>query len=298
MKKYAEQYFQPVPSVNFHLWQPCNMRCRFCFATFQDVKKERLPKGHLPRQEAIQVVEALCKAGFSKITFVGGEPTLCPWLADLIEVTKKNFLTTMLVTNGSRLTPEFLQQVKPWLDWVCVSIDSLNPETNKAAGRVLLNSKPFVECHYLAQLEMIKQMGFGLKINTVVHKLNYKEDMTSFIRSAAPNRWKIFRVLPVEGQNSGLKNELLISDTEFQEYLSINRGTTFQPVVEDNEDMRGSYAMVDPAGRFFDSSRGYHVYSDPILHSGVELAYKQVMIRSDKFSRRGGNYDWNFIKNS
>ena len=292
MKKYAEQHFQPVPSVNFHLWQPCNMRCRFCFATFQDVKRERLPKGHLPRQEAIQVVEALCKAGFSKITFVGGEPTLCPWLADLIEIAKKHSLTTMLVTNGSRLTPEFLQQVKPWLDWVCVSIDSLNPETNKAAGRVLLNSKPFDEPHYLALSEMIKQMGFGFKINTVVHKMNYQDNLSCFIKRVSPDRWKVFRVLPVEGQNSGLMNELLLSDAEFQQYLSVNRRAGYQPVVEDNDDMRGSYAMVDPAGRFFDSSLGYHRYSKPILESGVEAAYNQVGIREDKFNSRGGYYDW------
>ena len=33
-----------IPSVNFHLWKPCNMKCRFCFATFQDVGQDALPK--------------------------------------------------------------------------------------------------------------------------------------------------------------------------------------------------------------------------------------------------------------
>ncbi|MEO0472453.1 MAG: radical SAM protein, partial [Bacteroidota bacterium] len=67
-----------VPSVNFHLWEPCNMRCGFCFATFQDVKRTILPKGHLPKEDALNVVQAIAKAGFEKITFAGGEPTLCP----------------------------------------------------------------------------------------------------------------------------------------------------------------------------------------------------------------------------
>ena len=26
-----------IPSVNFHLWKPCNMMCEFCFATFRDI---------------------------------------------------------------------------------------------------------------------------------------------------------------------------------------------------------------------------------------------------------------------
>ena len=67
-----------ISSVNFHLWKPCNMKCRFCFATFQDVGQDDLPKGHMPRKECLAVVEALAKAGFDKINFAGGEPTLCP----------------------------------------------------------------------------------------------------------------------------------------------------------------------------------------------------------------------------
>ena len=64
---------QKVPSVNFHLWEPCNMRCRFCFATFQDVKREMdIPRGHLPKDECLTVVEQLAEAGFRKINFAGG----------------------------------------------------------------------------------------------------------------------------------------------------------------------------------------------------------------------------------
>ena len=68
----------PIPSVNFHLWKPCNMKCRFCFATFQDVGVDTLPKGHLPREGCLEVVDALASAGFGKINFAGGEPILCP----------------------------------------------------------------------------------------------------------------------------------------------------------------------------------------------------------------------------
>ena len=98
-----------IPAVNFYLWEPCNMRCHFCFATFQDVKKTVLPKGHLPKEQAIEVVVALAQSGFQKITFAGGEPTLCPWLSDLITTAKKAGMTTMIVTNGTNLTDAFLE---------------------------------------------------------------------------------------------------------------------------------------------------------------------------------------------
>ena len=73
-----------IPSVNYHLWRPCNMRCGFCFATFQGIDSYILPKGHIGREDCLKVVESLALSGFRKINFAGGEPTLCPWLPDLV----------------------------------------------------------------------------------------------------------------------------------------------------------------------------------------------------------------------
>lgn len=38
--------------------------------------------------------------GFRTINFAGGEPTLCPWLPDLLRRAKELNLTTAIVTNG------------------------------------------------------------------------------------------------------------------------------------------------------------------------------------------------------
>ena len=97
-----------IPSINFHLWQPCNYRCKFCFARFQDVKSSVLPKGHLSKEDSIKVVNKNVDHGFEKITFVGGEPLLCPWLDELICIAKAGGLTSMVVTNGHTLTKEWL----------------------------------------------------------------------------------------------------------------------------------------------------------------------------------------------
>ena len=70
-----------IPTVNYHLWKPCNMRCKFCFAAFKDIGQHILPKGHLGRENCMLVVESLAQAGFRKINFAGGEPTLCPCIS-------------------------------------------------------------------------------------------------------------------------------------------------------------------------------------------------------------------------
>ena len=137
-----------IPSVNFHLWKPCNMSCKFCFATFQDFGREILPKGHLAREECLEVVEALAGAGFEKINFAGGEPTLCPWLPDLLRRASELALTTSVVTNGSCITEEWLALTEGRLDWAAVSIDTLDPVKLQSLGRTTRNG-PLSETDYL-----------------------------------------------------------------------------------------------------------------------------------------------------
>lgn len=279
-----------IPSVNFHLWSACNMKCKYCFAGFQDVKSSILPKGHLPKEDAITIVKQLIAYGFEKITFVGGEPMLCPWLSDLIKVAKEGGLTTMIVTNGSRLTGSFLKENRGYLDWITLSIDSLSPAINKKIGRCESKQAPFNASAYLQLIDHINIWGYKLKINTVVHSYNRHDDMNRFIEKAKPSRWKVFQALAVKGQNDLNIESLKVSKTGFNDFIMRHIAT--KPITESNEEMRGSYMMVDPAGRFFDNVKGHHRYSDSILEVGVDKAMRQVVFDYDKYASRGGKYEW------
>ena len=283
-----------IPAVNFHLWEPCNMRCHFCFATFQDVKKTILPKGHLPKEQALDVIRKLADAGFEKITFAGGEPSLCPWISELIYEAKVYGLTTMIVTNGTNLTDDFLQKNKGILDWITLSVDSLNDEINIETGRAIRGKKPITKEEYYQMVEKIKLYDYGIKINTVVTNCNASEIMVDFIEFAKPKRWKLFQVLPIEGQNNGSVDPLLINDEQFNFFIQRNKtkSETIHVIPEYNNQMMGSYVMIDPAGRFFDNSTGKHIYSKPINDVGVKSAISEMNYDSDKFEERSGNYNW------
>lgn len=287
-----------IPAVNFHLWEPCNMRCHFCFATFQDVKKSILPKGHLPKEQAIEVVLKLAQAGFQKITFAGGEPTLCGWLPELMATAKKEGLTTMIVTNGTHLTDEFLLANQNTIDWIALSVDSLRDETNISSGRAVLGKKPMTKATYFELVDKIKSYGYGLKINTVVTAKNYDESMLEFIGYSKPSRWKIFQVLAIMGQNDQKIASFLTSENQFNQFISNHKlvQNTTKMVAETNDQIKGSYVMVDPAGRFFDDTTGKHIYSEPILEVGCEKAIQQMFYDTSKFEERGGNYDWERTK--
>ena len=283
-----------IPSVNFHLCRPCNMRCSFCFATFTDIGNDILPKGHLNREDCLSVVETLAAAGFDKINFAGGEPTLCPWLPDLIRRAKDLGCATSMVTNGSRITPDWLDNVSEYLDWAALSIDTVDSEKLQRTGRVTVDG-PFGETDYLHIVDLLKLRGVRLKINTVVTQINSDEDLTEFIMKAHPERWKLLQVLPVGGQNDGSIPALAITSEQFNRYVARNRRVEEQGITvvpENNDLMTGSYVMVDPAGRFFDNMSGRHTYSRPILEVGVAAALQDVSIDPHKFRSRDGAYDW------
>jgi radical S-adenosyl methionine domain-containing protein 2 len=272
-----------LPSVNFHVWKYCNYKCRFCFATFEDVP------GQVKRETALGVIEAIAGYGCDKLTLVGGEPTLCPFLGDLIGRAAELGVTTSVVSNGERLRP-LMERHAAVLDWVGLSVDSCDEATSARLGRGQGD-------HVRRSVELAtraRELGIRIKLNTVVTALNQHEDMSALVRRIRPERWKIFQVLPVAGQNDGIE-ALLISDQQFRSYVERHAQLAtgeLAVVAEDNAAMTGSYIMIDPMGRFFDNVDGRLVYGEPILEVGVERAFASIRWERDRLVARGGLYRW------
>ncbi|MFO0963745.1 MAG: viperin family antiviral radical SAM protein [Phycisphaerales bacterium] len=278
------------PAVNFHLEKQCNLQCRFCYAVFDDDDALRAERHGLPEGEARRVIELVREAGAEKLTFVGGEPTLCPHLPALLRRARELGFVNALVTNGARLD-QVLREADACIDWVGLSVDSSDERVQAALGRGRGDHVVKSASHF----SQLRELGIRTKLNTVVTSQNWREDMSAFVLRARPERWKIFQVLPIEGQNDGRVGPLLISPEEFQSFVDRHRWLSQHGITiaaESNEDMTGSYAMIDPLGRFFTNVGGRHVYSRPILEVGVEAAFQSIAFRPDRFDRRGGRYDW------
>lgn len=285
---------QKVTTVNYHLWKACNMRCGFCFATFEDAPALMADK-QLPQDDAVRVVDLLCQHGFSKINFAGGEPTLCPWLRDLIRRAKSGGVVTSIVTNGSHITGDWLDSLNGDLDIIALSIDSVDARSLRSIGRVVNGKAPMSRDYYQRIADEVRKRDIRLKINTVVSSANCHENLSDVILSLAPERWKIFQVLPMKGQNDRLISEFVVTPGQFDGYIQRNRSVEahgIKVVTEDNRLMTGSYIMVDPSGRFFDNTKGEHTYSsEPIHEVGVSKALGDVTIYPERFAQRGGRYD-------
>jgi radical S-adenosyl methionine domain-containing protein 2 len=289
----SEVYFPPA--VNWHFWPWCNYGCKFCFARFEDIPRADC----LPKEIALTIPLMLAEAGVEKITFVGGEPTLCPYLGDLLQVSKDVGLTTCIVSNASGLTESFLDEWGYLIDWVGLSIDASNDDLHLEIGRGLRSDLTRASSHHLELAKdawnRCRSRGIRMKLNTVVCKANIEDDMSSLVLELRPERWKIFQVLPVEGQNDGDVDSLLLEGDEFTSWVNRHawvgeQGIQFVP--ESNDLMRGSYAMLDALGRFYSNVDGGHIYGPSILDAGVKQAWDKNCFLKERFINRGGLYEW------
>jgi len=265
-------------SVNFHLTERCNMACGYCF----NHSHETVRATHEQQQE---IVAQLCRHGFSKVSFVGGEPTLEPHLANLLQICKNFGKTTMLITNGS-----MLHQVRDCLkycDWVGLSVDSLSTETNTMIGRRLPESLTYRQI-----VDVIHESGCRLKVNTVVSRLNKDESMHKFIAESRPERWKVLQVTKIEGQNDTGFEKFAVSQKEFAGFVKRHAEFNGILVPERTENIINSYLMLDHAGCFISNSKQIYRKSPPILKTGVQAALKFINFDNAKYINRNAVYSW------
>jgi radical S-adenosyl methionine domain-containing protein 2 len=272
-------------TASFHIVKPCNMACKFCYATFGDMEVRQISFAD------VQVILWRLKdAGVEKITFAGGEPMLYRHLTETIRFAKEIGFTTSIITNGSFLTYYWLKKHTGILDWIGISIDSLNSTTNKDIGRIIGGGLSPNRTFYRETVDRISSLGYRLKINTVVNRFNENESLQEFIDYANPARWKIFDTLRVEGQNDKQFDGIRSSPGAFEAFVARHNHPSM--VVENNEAMTGSYLLIDPQGRLFENSAGRHTYSSPLQHNPIEKCLSEINLNREMFEKRGGIYNW------
>ena len=281
-----KQDMNPYLSVNFHLLKYCNEHCEYCYATFLD----KVVKKPVTVENVKQILNLLHEKGIEKITFAGGEPTLFNGIENILIHAKNLGITTCIVTNGARLE-KLIASYSTYLDWVTLSIDSHDEQIQQKIGRG--NGNYVENSIYLAN--MCHNAKIKLKMNTVVNIFNHQENLETLVKIIHPKRWKIFQVLPINGQNNGKVEKLLITSDQFQEFVARHNDLKKENIViipEDNDAMTGSYLMIDPEGMFFSNVNRKYKYSNPILQVGVDQAFSEIDFNIQKLEQRGGKYDW------
>ena len=240
----------------------------------------------------------LADAGTEKINFAGGEPFLHPiLLGELCRIASDELgLAVSIISNGSKITAEWMQMYARYVDVLGVSVDSFDKETNAAIGR----GGDAENGHVRRMMEVrdhCYKHNVMFKLNTVVNSLNWEENMNAQIAALDPVRWKVFQVLLLEGENAGGDDDLrdardlCIERDKFDAFVSRHSGRK-QLIQEPNDVMQNSYLLLDEELRFLDCSGGGKVPGRSILDVGVDTALMDAGFDSNMFNERGGIFEW------
>ena len=262
--------------INLHYTERCNYRCRFCHSRFG-----KTPLGLEDWKKIIGNI--LHDVTVPRFNLAGGEPLAAPYVQELVDFIHELGIDVSIITNGSYLSPEWIRSNRGKISMIGISVDALTHEQNVLLGRVN-EKKESLSAERLSELASeIHRAGMKLKINTVVNSVNCSLDFTDLIRDLAPERWKLLRMIQINGVNDGGKS-LLVSDREFADFVARHRALS--PVVEDTDDIVNAYIVVNPFGELINNSGHHYTTTESLLDHGFLEEFSKIPFREDAYRKR------------
>ncbi|KAF9078704.1 radical SAM enzyme [Rhodocollybia butyracea] len=287
----------PAPvSVNYFPHRKCNYSCEFCFHTTKNLDI-------LSIDEAKRGLRLLSEAGMKKLNISGGEPFLKPdFIGEIFRFCKEELglESCTVVNNGSKVTEAWLDKYGRYLDNMALSVDSFDDETNIRLGRAEKGKTSHTR-RIFQVADWCRARGIKVKLNSVITRLNWEEDMNEQIADIQPFRWKVFQVLLLKGENTGAETsslrdarDLVITPEQFQAFLD-RHSKCLALVPESNSAMQDSYLLLDENMCFLNCENGEKKPGHSILEVGVHEALKEAGWDEKMFRERGGVFDWSRV---
>ena len=162
-------------NLELNLGKGCNNHCVFCMSG-----KIGNPMHHrmFPVKEAKKEIKRYYSEGCRSLGFLGGEPTIYPYLEEVVRFAKKLGYERISLTTNGRLCDdrEFcMKLINAGVNRFNISIHSHDEKIEDAITRVPGNFKRKIKA--LKNLVMLRKKGlipYGVSINGVINAYNYK----------------------------------------------------------------------------------------------------------------------------
>ena len=188
----------------------CNQHCKFCFS-FADEKD-------LSLNEHMKILNNLLEFGVNKITWSGGESLLIPHLMKLLNYANSKGVLNKINTNGQLLTSEALIELRGICGQINLSLNSLNPQSNKIMGKPQGN-----ELLVLSRIPLVKMNGLRIAVNSVAsgQNLNDFNELGDKLEEEGIDEWKIMKFTAM--RHISKKNRDLF-DIDYVRYQELYQG--------------------------------------------------------------------------
>ncbi|HKW11880.1 MAG TPA: GTP 3',8-cyclase MoaA [Gemmatimonadaceae bacterium] len=204
-----DQFGRSIEYLRISVTDRCNFRCLYCMPV---EGLTWLPKSDiLSYEEITSVVEQLAPLGLRRLRITGGEPTIRPALAHLIEMLRAipEVDDIALSTNGVRL-PELAAPLRnAGLDRVNISADSLRRERITSIARRDLGFDP------ITAATAAEAVGIApIKLNMVVMRGINDDEIADFARLTLDHPWHVrfIELMPVGGLRELTAEHIVPSD--------------------------------------------------------------------------------------
>ena len=295
----------PELTVNWHILEPCNFKCNFCYAVYpekrssftRDYAKVLVELSKL-KGKLLDFASGPVIADSIRVNFAGGEPFLYEEkLREAISLSHYLGLKPSFITNGSLISDEFIKKFGPMISVAGFSVDSFDVQVNERIGRQDNKRGQLTQERLSEIFQLFRKVSPGtkLKINTVVCRENIAEDLSQAMIGLAPDRWKLLRVVPIHGAKGRG-----VTDRQYKAFIDRNARVTehssLEFITEDNDEMHRSYVMLDPQGCFYqriEQTGSEHLVSQPVVKVGASRALQEIWFDVPTYSSRYTHNDTN-----
>ena len=288
----------PELTVNWHILEPCNFKCNFCYAIYpekrscfsRDYAKVLSELAALPGR-VLDFKSGPVIADSVRVNFAGGEPFL--YERDLRKAISLSFylgLKPSFITNGKLVSDEFIRSCGPMISTAGFSVDSFDPLVNERIGRQDNRGRQLTRERLYEMFQLFREVSpdTKLKTNTVVCQENVDDDLSQAMIELAPDRWKLLRVVPIHGAKGRG-----VTGRQYKAFIDRNARVTehssLEFITEDNDEMHRSYVMLDPQGCFYqrlEQTGSEHLVSQPVVKVGASRALQEIWFDVPTYSSR------------
>jgi len=186
----------------------CNLHCSYCFRSEDNLYSQHAE--FFPLQLLRRVIDEACEAAhITRVNFTGGEPTLHPQFAEVLETVAAADLQASFITNGwhfERTWPALVANRKA-VSHVAFSLDGIDRETHdhwRGQGSFERLVRAFSRC-YMAQLP------FAIKIVIRRDLVDQLERIAIFAARMGAAALNFVHVMPT---SNGFENSLALNREE------------------------------------------------------------------------------------
>lgn len=214
-----------IDVVNWHITPRCGYNCKFCNVhnCYFEISDMKSTKANLQKLKELEERDVKIKT----LNIAGGDSLLHPYLFDILKIAKEEGFNLWLTTNGTLLNKMNVDQLSKYVDGITVSVDCISNIKQKKIGRGY-------GTHVTAMVnvsELIHETGIKLGVNTLVTKLNHKDNLHALLHRLNPYQWNVYQTLSCLYQNSYLKS-VSVTDMEFEDFSRRHSHLRFGPCNE------------------------------------------------------------------